>query len=237
MAMLERSREEHAQVTRDVLELRPVVAEADDHGPRVDARKRLEQHVHALVAQELPEVDNCRLVAREELAEPPGIPLVRETLARVPGVRRVVARLLDEGDQCLLARLRTPLLDVDARRDLVDSLDVAADLLHHLADVGRPDERRARACKHLSPPRLELRTPPHRVLELRAVGLHGVVSARARPDRSAEQYVVAEEHVGRQMLAHRGRVGLHPCVELGTTAVLQQLDPVALVPVEHECGK
>ena len=58
------------------LELGAVVAEADDHGPRVDLAERLEQDVDALVAEELPEVEDRRLVGGEERLEPLGVPLV-----------------------------------------------------------------------------------------------------------------------------------------------------------------
>ena len=53
-------------------------------------------------------------------------------------------------------------------------------------------------------------------------------------DRAAEQDVVAEDEVGRKALAQRGRVPLHPAVELRARAVLEELHLVALVPVEHE---
>ena len=67
--------------------------------------------------------------------------------------------------------------------------------------------------------------------------LDGVARAARAPDRAAEQDVVAEDEVGRQLLAHRRRVRLDPGVELVARAVLEQLDAVALVVVEHEDGK
>ncbi len=54
---------------RGRLELRPVVAEADDHGAGVEALERLEEDVDALVVEELAEVDDRRLVAGEERRE------------------------------------------------------------------------------------------------------------------------------------------------------------------------
>ena len=105
-----------ARVGRQRLELLPVVAESDDHRPRVEPASASSSTWTPLLQQELPEVDDGRLVAGEELREPLGVALVREPLVRVAGVRRVAARLLDESGQRLLPRLRTPLLDVDARR-------------------------------------------------------------------------------------------------------------------------
>ena len=49
--------------------------------------------------------------------------------------------------------------------------------------------------------------------------------------------MVAEDEVGRQLLAHRRRVRLDPAVELRARAVLEQLDLVPLVAVEHEDGQ
>ena len=66
--VLERAREERA-LRGQGLELGPVVAEADDHGARVQLAERLEQHVDALVEEELAEVDDRRLVGREERLE------------------------------------------------------------------------------------------------------------------------------------------------------------------------
>ena len=60
----------------------------------------------------------------------------------------------------------------------------------------------------------------HRVLELGAVRLDRVAGAGRRPDRPAEEDVVAEDEVGRQLLAHRGGVPLDPVVELRPGAVL-----------------
>ena len=191
MAVLERPGEEHT-FGRHRLELASVVAEADDHRPRVDARERLEQHVDALVEQQLPEVDDRRLLSGEELGEALGVPLVREPLVRIARIGRIAARLGDQRSESVLVRLRPPRVHVDAGRYLVDALDVAADLLDDLADVRRADERRRRRGEHVPSPRLELRAAAHRVLELRAVRLDRVRSPRRPADRAAEQHVVAE---------------------------------------------
>ena len=55
--VLERAGEERPR-RRDPLELAPVVAEPDDDDARVHPAHRLEQHVDALVVEELPEVED-----------------------------------------------------------------------------------------------------------------------------------------------------------------------------------
>ena len=117
------------------LELGPVVAEADDHGAGVDLPQRLEQHMDALVVEELAEIDDGRLVAGQERGEPLGVPLVRQALVRVAGIRRVETRLLEQAGERLVARPRPPLVDIHARRHFVHALDVADHLLEHLPDV------------------------------------------------------------------------------------------------------
>ena len=67
--------------------------------------------------------------------------------------------------------------------------------------------------------------------------LDRVAGAGRGSDRPAEEDVVAEDEVGRQLLAHGRRVALDPVVELRPRAVLHELDLVALVAVEHEDGQ
>ena len=49
--------------------------------------------------------------------------------------------------------------------------------------------------------------------------------------------MVAEDEVGRQLVAHRRSVRLDPDIELLARAVLEQLHAIALVVVEHEDGQ
>ena len=49
--------------------------------------------------------------------------------------------------------------------------------------------------------------------------------------------MVAQEEVSRQLVAHRRSVRLDPDIELLARAVLEQLDAIALVVVEHEGGQ
>ncbi len=189
----------------------------------------------SLVQEELPEVDDRRLVGREKRGQP------RRHCPRRGGAR---SRCRDSADRSrdsatkrgerLFARLRTPLLDVHSRGHLVNAVDVAADVLDDLSDMRRSDENGTRIREHLSPPRLELWPPAHRVLELRPMRLHGIPRSRRVTDRAPEQHVVAEHEIRRQVRSHGGRVYLDPGVELLARAVLEQLDAIALVLVEHE---
>ncbi len=86
---------------RERLELRAVVAEADDDRPRIEPPKRFEQDVDALVPEQLPEVDDRRPLP------PRGTPPVaphsassgRRSLA-LSGIRRIAPGL---GEQALQA--------------------------------------------------------------------------------------------------------------------------------------
>ena len=235
VAVLQRAREQRARAGCLRLELGAVVAEADDHGARVDALERLEQDVDALVVEELAEVDDGRLVRREEPGKPFGIPLVRQSLLRVARIRRVAARFLEEAGERRRAAPRPELLDVHAGRDLVHAVDVADHLLEHGADMRRADEHRIRALEALPAPHLELRVAAHRVLELGAVRLDRVARAARCADRPAEQHVVREHDVGRQQLPERSRVRLDVALPLLGGQVLQsgRLEPLVAVDDEH----
>src|SRR6266498_3576137 len=124
VAVLERPGEERAR-RGDSLELRAIVAEADDHGARVDRAQRLEQNVDALVVEQFPEVDDGRLVAAEKVRQPLGIPLVRKPLVRVPGIGRVRAGLSDQPGERFGTSLGLELMDVHPGRYLVDAIDVS----------------------------------------------------------------------------------------------------------------
>ena len=234
VAVLERAGEEGPLGIGESLELFSIVAEAHDDGARVDALERLEKDVDALVQEELPEVDDGRLVARQERRETLGVPLVRQALVRVPRVRRVSSALGDEPGERLVTRARAPLVDIHARRHLAHAVDVAANLLQDFADVRRADEHGAGLREHGLPPRLELGPAAHGVLELGPVGLHGIGGAGGGAYGSAEEHVVAENEIGRKVLTDRGGIRLDPEVELRACAVLEELDVVALVVVEDE---
>ena len=233
VAVLEGAGEERPR-RRGGLELGPVVAEADDHGLRLEPLQRLEQQVDALVPQELPEVDDRRAFGLEEGGETVGVPLVRQALVGVSRVRRVPARLVEQGRERLLAHLGPPLVHVDAGRHLVHAVDVTDDLLDDPADVRGADEDGFGAGERLPPPRGELRVSAHRVLELGAVRLDRVAGAAGGGDRPAEQDVVREDEVGRQVSLQRFGVELDVALALLRREVREKARLEPLVAVEHE---
>ena len=230
MAVLEGAREECAR-RRQRLERGAVVAEADDDGTHVESSQRFEQHLHALVLDQLPDVDDGRHVARERSLEACRVAAIGMTLVLVLRI------LLGRGDQlCERAQavFGDELLDIDAGRHLVHAVDVADDVLENGSDVRRADEDGVGARERLRSPARELLAPAHRILELRAVRLHGVARTRRRSDGSAEQDMVREDDVGRQQLAQRGGVRIDVARALLRGEVLQQLRLEPLVAVEHE---
>jgi hypothetical protein len=108
--------------------------------------------VHALVPDQLPEEENDGRVSREERLKALRVPVIREAFVRVARVRRILARSADQVVERLGSRLRVEKLDVDAGRHLVDSVDVADDLIQHLADVLGADDDGARRRERLPPP-------------------------------------------------------------------------------------
>ncbi len=134
------------------LELPPVVPEPDDDRPGIDAPERFEEQVHALVAKQLPEVQDRRAVGPEELGEAVGIALVRQALVCVAGVGRIAPRLPDQVRERVASPLRMELVDVDPGRNLVDAVDVPDHVLQHLADVSRTDEDGSRVGERVPSP-------------------------------------------------------------------------------------
>ena len=97
-----------------------------------------------------------------------------------------------------------------------------------------PTNTALRVRERLSPPGFELRSPAHRVLELRAMGLDRKACTGGDPDRPAEENVVAEHEIRGKPRAERGAIRLDPALELLPRAVLHELDLVPLVAVEDE---
>ena len=94
--VLEQACEQDVEPLRELLELRPVVAEPDDDGARVEPAQRLEQDLDALVPDQLAVVDDGGTLPGEEGGQLLGVPFVGQPLVRIAGVRRVLARLADE---------------------------------------------------------------------------------------------------------------------------------------------
>ncbi len=135
------------------LEVGAVVAEADDNGASVEPTQRLQQHLDALVLDELSVVDDRRSVAFEELGEAQRVAFVRKPFVRVPGIRRIEPRLRKDPGECVGLLRWPPELDVDPGRNLVDTLHDPADLAHHAANVFGADHRGRRARENLATPR------------------------------------------------------------------------------------
>src|SRR6266511_5112753 len=236
MAVLERPGEERP-LGSNSLELGPVIPEADDDCARLYLLERLEEDVDALVTEQLAEVEDGRVRPCEEGLDPFGVPLVGKTLLSVARVRRIGAALGDQELERLGARARQEPLDVDSRRDDVDAVDVADDVLENLPDVLRADEDRLRAGEGLSPPRRELLVSAQRVLELRPVGLDRIQRACRSGDRTAGEDVVREDEIRRQVLPEGGRVGRDVPLALGLAQVREEARVESLVAVEDEDGE
>ena len=169
------------------LELGAVVAEADDHRPRVDPSQRLEQDLHALVLDQLAVVHDGAAVAGEERREPLRVALVRQALLRVARVRRIEPRLGEE----LLERLGS------RGAGLHSSTSTPGGISWTPSTVPQTSRTTLRMCPEptivaaapasASPPQADSAVvAAHRVLELRAVRLDHVAAAaaprrRARP--------------------------------------------------------
>src|SRR5437763_8433582 len=173
MSMLERSREQRARRC-EAFELVAVIAEADDHGARVDVGERLQEHVDALVVEELAEIQHGRLVRFEEARKTCRVVRVGQAMIGIVRIRGICTRLFEQTRERLVARLRTELVDVDTRRDLVDAVDVTDELLENRANVRGADEHHVRFGERLAPPGGELVVAAYRVLELGAVRLDRV---------------------------------------------------------------
>src|SRR4051794_16593342 len=237
VAMLERPGEEGAERSPR-LELLAEVAEADDDGARGEPGDRLEQHLDALVLDQLPEVEDRRPPpVREEPGEAPEIALVRKPLLAVARIRRIVTRFLEERGERLHPRLGTELVHVDARRHDLDPIEMADDLLEHLADVLGACVDDLRPGERLGTPAGEIGPPAHRVLELRPVRLDAETHPARGADRRAEQDVVREDDVRRAELAQDRGVRLDVRVPLSRREIPEQPRLEPLVAVEDEDGQ
>ena len=153
MPVLERASEEDVETGRSLLELVPVVAEADDHRTRVQPTQRLQQNLYALVLDQLAVVDDRGPVAGEELREAQRVALVRQPFVRVSRVRRIEPRLCEEPRQRVRPRRGAPEIHVDTGRDLMDALDRAADLADDVPNVLRAHDRRRCVPEDVAAPR------------------------------------------------------------------------------------
>ncbi len=212
--------------------------ESDDHEPRIDVRHRLEQDLHALLLDQLAEVDDRRLLGREERCQARRVALVRQTFLGVRRIGPILACLVDQRRERRAPLLEDELVDVDAGGHLDHTVDVADDLLEDGPDVVGADERRIGMHEQLGTPALELGAPAHRVLELGAVRLDAKRhAADGSADGGTKQDVVRKYQVGRQQLAQSSRVRLDVGLPFGDREVLQQPRLETRVAVEHEHGQ
>ena len=145
--------------------------------------------------------------------------------------------LFDQCGERLLAGLGPELVDVHARRDDLDPIDMAADLVQHAADVLRAGEDDLRRGECPGTPAREIGPAAHRVLELRPVRLDAEAHAARCADRGAEQDVVREHEIRRRELAERRGVRLDVRVPLRLREVREQPRVEPLIAVEDEHGQ
>ena len=187
----------------------------------------------ALVVDQLAEVDDRRArLARRTPRSRSALPSSGSRSFALPGFGGSRRASSSRPRERLRARQRSELVDVDARRHLVDAVDVTDDVLEHLADVLRADEHRLRPRERLAPPRRQLLVAAHRVLELGAVRLDRVARAGRGADGPAEQDVVREDDVGRQALAQRRGVQLDVALALARAS-----GPAAAAPRAPRSGR
>lgn len=235
--MLKRAGEENGAAGDRSLELVPERPEADHHGSGTHVPDRVEKQIRALLARELPDVDDGRIVAGEEVGEPLRVSRIGIALAGTPGVRGVLPRLLDEACKRLVAELRSQLVDVDARRRDPDAGLVGAgpeDLLEDTADVLRPRVDGVGTVERLAGTGGELLVSPQRELELRAVSLDGERHAARQADRASREDVIHEQEVGRELGPNGRGVRLDVRLALLAREILEVAGLEVLVVVEDE---
>ena len=197
---------------------------------------RLEQHLHALLLDQLPEVNDerpepvekaaarrCALPSSGRRSSPPFGGSLRGLCEQV--LERCVTVLQNEP------------VDVHPGRNVEHAVSVANHVCEHFANVLGADVGRVRARKSFPRPLAELGAPSHRVLELGAVCLHAEGGAAGRSDGPAHQHVIGEHEIGRQQRAKRSRVRFDVRTSLGLGEVLEELRLEPLVPVHDEDGQ
>ena len=98
----------------------------------------------------------------------------------------------------------------------------------------RPGEDGGGIAKRTASPLAELGVAAHRELELGAVRLHGVRASDRGADGPAQEQVVRQHEVGREVLAHGGRARLHEALALGPAEILDASSLHVLVAVDDE---
>ena len=117
------------------------------------------------------------------------------------------------------------------------ALDRPTHVSEDAADVLGTDDHRGRAGERLGTPLRQLVVATHRVFQLRPMRGHRVARAGRRSHRTAEDHMTHDHQIGGQTLADGSSIRGHPGVQLRATRGLHQLNPVAVVLIEHEDGK
>ena len=114
------------------------------------------------------------------------------------------------------------------------AVDVADDVLEHLADVRGADEDRLGLRERLAPPRRELRVAAHRVLELRAVRLDAKRAPAQPPTGPPSRTWFAKTRSAGRSSRNAAAFALDVALALRRSQILEppRLEP--LVAVEHE---
>ena len=210
--------------------------EADDDQTRIDVLHRLEQHLHALLLDQLPEIDDERAGLWRGRRRA-GRALPSSGRRSSPPFGGSVARL---GQQVCERNVSVPQPNLSTSTPGGTSMTrptSSDDISSTSRMCCEPTNVDFRVGERGSRPLAELGTPAHRVLELGAVRLDAETRTTRRADRAAHQHVVGEYQVGRQELAKRRRVRVDIRTPLGLGEVLQELRIEPLVVVHDERGQ
>ena len=234
MAVLERPGEEHRQALGLALELPALRTEADDHGTAADLAERRDQHLHALVLDQLAEVDDGRASPARNSASRSALFSSGRRSSALPGFggsRRASASSAASASALLWGR-QTSMSTPGGTACTRSSGPQTSSTTLRMCSEPTITAAAPRCC--LRAPRRKLGIPAHRVLELGTVREDRVARTRRRADGPAEDQVPGDHEIGGEVLADRAGVRPDPRVELGAAGLLHALHAVALVAVDHE---
>ena len=150
------------------------------------------------------------------------------------------AGLGEQSGERLLAGARPEVVDVDTGRNEVRPVEPRPGAEHlgdHPTDVVRSRDDGLRRFEGLPCPPAQLVVPAQRELELRAVCLHDIRHAGRGAHRAAEDQVVGEEEIGRQVLSQGRGIRLHEALALVPAEILDAMGLDVLVAIDDEHGQ
>ena len=153
--------------------------EPDDNEPGIDSTHRLEQHLHAFLLDQLPEVNDERPEPVEKRGQALRVAVVGQAL--VAAVRCILAGLCEQVLKRCATVLQNEPVDVHAGRNVEHAVSVANHVCEHFANVLGANVGRVRARKGFPRPLAQLGAPSHRVPELGAVCLDAKGTPLAAP--------------------------------------------------------